>query len=182
MFSKAQEVGWIVDFKVKEGGTIVNHLQFADNTIVFFDVNRDQVNYLRYILLCFGLMLGLRINFAKSSLFGISLQENLNTFASMLGCKQASWLTSYLGLLLDEKSFGKAKWEKLIEKCSNRLAYWKRKLLSKSGKLTLIKSVLSSFPIYLFLLFLAPCSITNKLDSIIRNFLWNKRGIRRITI
>lgn len=89
MFSKAQEAGWITRFSVTVGGTVVNHLQFADDTIVFLEAKREQVNYLRYILLCFELMSGLKINFSKSSLFGIALVEDIDRFASMLGCKKA---------------------------------------------------------------------------------------------
>lgn len=82
---------------MKGSGTTVNHLQIADDTIVFLDAKRDRVNYLRYILLCFELMSGLKINFSKSSIFGIALQEDLEILAKMFGCKNSSWPTNYLG-------------------------------------------------------------------------------------
>lgn len=148
MFSKAQELGWITGFSAAKNGTLVNHLQFADDTIVFLDAKRDQVNYLRYILLCFKLMSGLKINFSKSSLFRIAIVDDLDMFASMLGYKVASWPTSYLGLPLGDKSRSKSKWDQIIEKCASRLAPWRGKFLSRGGKLTLIQSVLLSLPLY----------------------------------
>lgn len=92
----------------------------------------------------------------------------------MLGCKKISWPTSCLGLPLGERSLSKTKWDKIVEKCSSRLAPWKKKLLSKSGKLTLIWSFIQSLPLYFFSVLLAPYSVSRKLDKIVRDFLWHK--------
>ena len=46
----------------------------------------------------------------------------------------------------------------------------------KGGRLTLIKSVLSSIPTYFLSLFPLPSSVANKLEAIERNFLWGSFG------
>jgi hypothetical protein len=48
----------------------------------------------------------------------------------------------------------------------------KRCLLSKEGRLTLIKSTLSNIPTYLLSLFPIPSSLANRLERLQRNFLW----------
>ena len=47
-----------------------------------------------------------------------------------------------------------------------RLAGWKKIYLSKGGRLTLIKSTISSLPTYFLSLFPLPVSIANKLEKI----------------
>lgn len=50
---------------------------------------------------------------------------------------------------------------------------WKGQYLSKRGKLTLIKSVLSNLPAYLMFLFRAPSSVLHHINSLRRAFFWN---------
>ena len=49
---------------------------------------------------------------------------------------------------------------------------WGGQWLTIVGKLTLVKSVLSSLPIYQDSFLLAPKMITEQLVKLIRNFLW----------
>jgi hypothetical protein len=44
----------------------VTHLQYADDTVIFFDIEDEYVANLKFILYCFEEMLGLKINFHKS--------------------------------------------------------------------------------------------------------------------
>lgn len=53
MFSKASCAGKVGGFSVKNGGTTISHLQFADDTLVFLDADLEQVRFLKYILLSF---------------------------------------------------------------------------------------------------------------------------------
>ena len=49
---------------------------------------------------------------------------------------------------------------------------WKRAFLSKGGRLTLIRAVLSSLPIYFLSLFKMPQGIVNNIEKLMRDFLW----------
>ena len=57
-----------------------------------------------------------------------------------------------------------------------RLAGWKHLYLSKGGRVTLIKSTLSSLPTYLFSLFPMPANVVNHLEKLQRDFLWGGLG------
>ena len=48
--------------------------------------------------------------------------------------------------------------------------------LSKEGRVTLIKSTLSSLPTYFLSLFPIPMSVASRIDNIQRNFLWGGMG------
>lgn len=52
------------------------------------------------------------------------------------------------------------------------LVGWKRKLLSKRGRLTLIKSTMVNFPIYYLSTTTIHVNVAKKLETIQCNFLW----------
>ena len=53
-----------------------------------------------------------------------------------------------------------------------KLFGWKRLYLSKGGKLMLLKSTLSSLPMYFLSFFTIPKFVAARLESIQKNFLW----------
>ncbi|GJW23431.1 RNA-directed DNA polymerase, eukaryota, reverse transcriptase zinc-binding domain protein [Tanacetum coccineum] len=61
-------------------------------------------------------------------------------------------------------------WDEIIGKVSNRLSKWKIKTLSVGGRLTLIKSVLTSLPLYHMSLYKAPLGVLRDLESLRRKF------------
>jgi hypothetical protein len=63
-------------------------------------------------------------------------------------------------------------WNPIIEKMERWLAGWKRLYLSTGGRLTLLKSTLSSLPTFYLSLFTIPCSVAKRIEQIQRKFLW----------
>jgi hypothetical protein len=64
----------------------------------------------------------------------------------------------------------------LIDKIGARLAGWKGKLLSKAGRETLVKTVISSQPIYHLTVFPLQKWVIQRIDRIQRSFLWKGDG------
>lgn len=60
-----------------------------------------------------------------------------------------------------------------------RLVGWKKQLLSKAGRLTLVKSTLSSLPTFYMSIFVLPASVRNRLERMEREFLWEGQGEER---
>ena len=58
-----------------------------------------------------------------------------------------------------------------MEKFERRLVGWKKLYLSKGGRLSLIKSFLSSLLTYFLSLFTIPTSMANKIEKLRRDFL-----------
>ena len=59
-----------------------------------------------------------------------------------------------------------------MEKIERKLAGWKKMYLSKGGRLTLLKSTLSSLLTFFLSLFTIPTHVANKIERLQRNFLW----------
>ena len=60
----------------------------------------------------------------------------------------------------------------ILENFDQRLAGWKKLYLSKGGRLTLLKSTLSSLPTYYLSLFTILTSVANRIEKMQWNFLW----------
>ncbi|KAF4358064.1 hypothetical protein G4B88_021813 [Cannabis sativa] len=78
----------------------------------------------------------------------------------------------FLGSPLLFKSNRSSDFDYIIEKISSRLEGWRANLLSQAARMTLIKSVLASVPIYTMSVFLLPRKITNRIDASLRRFWW----------
>ncbi|CAN1122805.1 Putative ribonuclease H protein At1g65750 [Linum perenne] len=64
---------------------------------------------------------------------------------------------------------------------NNRLAGWKAENLSLAGRVTLATSVLNSLPCFIMQTAFLPVSLCDKIDRIIRNFIWGTEGgVRRV--
>jgi hypothetical protein len=155
---------------------VVNHLLFADDTLIFYGAQEEQIRHLRCIFLCFEAASGLRINVGKSEVVPIGVVKDVDRLAHLLGCQVASLPLTYLGLPLDASYKSVSIWNGVIEKMERRLAGWKRMYLSKGGRLTLLKSTLSNLPTYLLLLFSIPVRVANRLVKIQKAFLWGGIG------
>ncbi|RVW36589.1 hypothetical protein CK203_072861 [Vitis vinifera] len=80
----------------------------------------------------------------------------------------------YLGLPLGVAFKSSWVWDVVEKRFQKRLALWKRRYLSKEGRLTLAKSTLSSLPIYFMSLFIIPRKVSLRLEKIQRDFLWGE--------
>ena len=61
-------------------------------------------------------------------------------------------------------------WNGIVERFKNKLSDWKARSISCGGRLTLVKSVLGSLPLYYFSTFRVPVAVLKKLESITQKF------------
>ena len=103
---------------------------------------------------------------AKSELVPVGDVLNMDELVAILGCRQSSLPMTYLGLPLGAKFKDRAIWNPILEKMERRLASWKRLYLSKGGKVTLLKSTLSTLLTYDLSLFPILVDVANRIENL----------------
>ena len=144
----------------------ISHLLFADDTLIFCKDSMDQLSFLGWTLAWFEALSGLRINLVKSVIIPVGNVEFGDQLAAALGCHLGSLPSDYLGLPLGSKFNSSAVCDKVEERFRKCLAIWKRQHISKGGRLTLIKSILSSLPTYFLSLLCIPKGVSLRLEKI----------------
>ncbi|XP_071714226.1 uncharacterized protein [Rutidosis leptorrhynchoides] len=128
---------------------LISHLQYADDTIFFGEWSILNLRNLFKLLKCFELSSGLKVNYLKSTLYGVGIEEaEINKMASLFGCKSSSFPFTYLGLPVGGKMNKLESWNPVLDKFSKILSDWKARTVSYGGCLTLVKSVLNSLPLF----------------------------------
>ncbi|KAJ4827119.1 hypothetical protein Tsubulata_002464 [Turnera subulata] len=85
----------------------------------------------------------------------------------------------YLGLPLGANMRLAKSWDPVIQKFHSRLHSWKGRFLSFAGRLELLKSVLSSLPLFYLSMFTIPVLVAKKLVRIQRTCLWGGTTITK---
>nr|GEX00545.1 RNA-directed DNA polymerase, eukaryota, reverse transcriptase zinc-binding domain protein [Tanacetum cinerariifolium] len=86
---------------------------------------------------------------SKSKIMGAHVEGRMvKHAASKLGCLTLNTPFYYLGSKVGGSMSRVQAWKEVIEKVKSRLSKWKMKALSIGGRLTLLKSVLGSIPIF----------------------------------
>ncbi|GJS17399.1 hypothetical protein Tco_0411871 [Tanacetum coccineum] len=90
--------------------------------------------------------------------------------ARWMSCGLGELPLTYLGLPIGVCMRRTCAWNPVVEKLKKRLADWKAKTMSFVERLTLVKAVLGSLPLYYFSMFHVPSSVIKNLESIRRDF------------
>ncbi|XP_017239669.1 uncharacterized protein LOC108212453 [Daucus carota subsp. sativus] len=178
MLSKAERVGLFQGVNLGNNGDTVSHLQYADDTVLFIRDDTESIKGIKRVLIAFELLSGLKINFAKSKLYGHnSSREDLQSWAEEIGCQIGFDSFNYLGLDLARSPYNIQFWDPLVSRVRNKLSEWKSKAISLAGKVVLLQAVLDSLPIYWFNMFLIPRAVENNLEKIRRSFFWGSKEV-----
>jgi Reverse transcriptase (RNA-dependent DNA polymerase) len=145
----------------------IMHLQYADDTLLFLKADPHKVERLKWALLIFENISGLKINLSKSELVPLNLDPAQGQYlTSLLNCSLGKLPIKYLGVNLHWKKPSKSDWQLLIDKIHKKLSQWKDKHLSLGGRLVLLNSVLSSIPLYYISLFKISAWVLSRIDQI----------------
>ncbi|GJT12599.1 RNA-directed DNA polymerase, eukaryota [Tanacetum coccineum] len=151
----------------------LSHLFYADDAVFIGKWDRANILTIVRMLKCFFLFgvfqnqYSLRVN---SWALESSKEGSASAAANIIGCSTFSTPFSYLGVKVGMSPSRRKAWDEIIGKVSNRLSKWKIKTLSIGGRLTLIKSVLTSLPLYHMSLYKAPLGVLRDLESLRRKF------------
>ncbi|GJT52534.1 RNA-directed DNA polymerase, eukaryota [Tanacetum coccineum] len=181
-FNSAVEAGIFTGLRIDDALTI-SHLFYADDAIFIGEWSKENLKGILNILNCFSLLSGMSINLKKSHILGLGIRGSIvSEAAASLGCSVMKTPFNYLGIMVGGNMSLVKSWDETVHKLTKRLSKWKLKTLSIGGRLTLLKSVLGSTPIYNMSIFKVPKTVLNKMENLRRNFFNGiQEGDRKIT-
>lgn len=124
ILQKGSELHLWEGIPTRPNGISVSHLQYADDTIIFCPPDIDYLCNLKKSLIAFHIVSGLGVNFHKSALYGINVDNSwLSQAARCLLCRTGSLPFTYLGLPIGGNLSRMATWDPIIRKMQNNLPH-----------------------------------------------------------
>jgi hypothetical protein len=148
---------------------------YADDAALFLNPAKEEVKIVFELLEFFGKTSGLRINLNKCTIFPIGCENLYPGFLEHLDCSIGSLPCTYLGLPLSFRKPRRVDCQLFLDKVASKLKPWKGKLMSRTGRLALINSVLTATMTYFLTVFDPPKWLIKKTDKIRQNFLGAER-------
>lgn len=105
-----------------------------------------------------------------------SQQCRRDIIASVTNFREGNFPFTYLGAPISYRKIKSSQFDFLIHKISKKTAGWKGRLLSSGGKLTLIKSVLSSIPIHTLAVLKPSEGVLKSIEKSFAIFFWGETG------
>jgi hypothetical protein len=149
-------------------------LQYADDTLIVLQGEVAAAQELKSILHRFSEATGLKINFSKSTMVPIHMEQQLiQQCTDILGCSLQTFPQNYLGLPLSAYKLPQAAFATYVDKTDRFLSSWQASVLNNMGRVVLINSVLDSQLVYIMSATQIPPEIIKQIDRRRRAFLWS---------
>ena len=162
-----------IKYHAKCSAMKLTHLSFADDLLIFIDGSLNSVQQVLQVLKEFELRSGLVVSFQKTSFFSSGLsEEEVDTIHASTRMQKGSLPFRYLGVPLNSKKLSLVNCQPLLQQIKAKFSSWSVKTLSYSGRLLLIKTVISGITTFWCSAFLLPKACINKINSMCSFFLW----------
>lgn len=159
-------------FSIGKNKEAFSHLFFIDDIILFRETNDCTLNTVVKTLESFRILSGLECNPLKCKiLFSNNTSKGtILKFSFSHNIDATNDLGTYLGFLLSSTKPNLDKLKLVLEKVRHSISSWNSNYISKAGKITLINSIISTFPNYTWSSIFLPSSLHQALDKIIAKF------------
>jgi hypothetical protein len=98
----------------------------ADDTLLFLENDLEKASNMKWLLVCFEQMSAMKINYDKSDLLTIGMDEDsTNAFAKILCCKISEFPIKYLGVPLHYSKLRRTDLQPVIDKIIKMIAGWR---------------------------------------------------------
>jgi hypothetical protein len=183
LLHKAEEEGKITGLPIARGGTKINHLFFADDSLLFCRATIAEWAHIQEILEKYKKASGQKLNREKTSLFFSrnTKEETKNFIISVAGVSATNRYEKYLGL---PNLIGRSRvsaFNGIKGRIWDKIQGWKENFLSQAGKEVLLKVVVQAIPTYTMSVFQLPKTLCKDINAMMAKFWWgHKQNDKRI--
>jgi len=176
MLQRTEENGKIEGISVCRGAPRINHLFFADDSLILMRACSGNAQELGRILQVYEKASGQMVNRDKSAVLFSPNTSSIDKaeVRQAPNIVQEAKNEKYLGLLVSIGKSRKKAFEYIKKKVWVRIQGWQEKLLSKAGKEILIKAVAQAIPTYAMSCFELTKGLCDELNSMIGRWWWSQ--------
>jgi hypothetical protein len=158
---------------------VITHQQYVGDTLILIQNSDEDIAYLKFLLMCFEDMSGLKINYHKSKVIvmGQSRSFQLRT-ADKLNCKLGAFPFISLGLPISDRKLSLLQLIFLVRKLEGKVEPWLGRLLSSGERLILSNVCLDNLPMFDMGLFLLHDGNHARFDTHRSKFYWEGLGLQ----
>lgn len=141
--------GLIYGCKIARTASVITHLFLADDSYLFFRVNREECSFIKEGLKAYEKASGQKVNFHMSSVkFSPNIPKEVKgLFNSLLAIPLANQIKTYLGLPAIMGRNKTSIFSFVKDWVRRRINGWHTKFLFRAGKEVLIKTVAQALPL-----------------------------------
>jgi hypothetical protein len=150
----------------------ISHLLFADDSLLFFEANKEQATIVKGILQKYESCTGQLLSPSKCSiLLGNNVrEEDGKDTLSILQIEKAEFEEKYLGLPVPEGRLKNGQFQPSKDTLHKYMNDWCEKYMSSGAKEALIKSVIQAIPAYAMSVFKFSAGLCEEFAQITRDF------------
>jgi hypothetical protein len=174
LLNRAEVEGILPGIRICQAAPSINHLLFADDSLVLMKASRESAKSLQHILHLYECCSGQTINFDKSSvMFSANTREWCKRgVLEELHIRAEARTEKYLGLPV---YVGRSKTQifaYLKERIWKKIQGWKERFLSRMGKDILIKACAQAIPTFAMSCFDLTKTLCDEMSTMICRFWW----------
>jgi hypothetical protein len=157
---------------------VILALQYTDDTLLFSSSDTRNLRNLKIVLKLFERVSGMKINLNKSEFIPLNLEDGqIHDIAHVLCCPIGALPFRYIGVPIHFENLKREDLQPVLDKLIKKVVGWRDRLLAYSSRLELIRSCLSSIPIYLLSFMKFPKWAIKLLESQMAHCLWNSNSV-----
>jgi hypothetical protein len=174
MLNRAEIEGSLQGVRICNGAPSINHLLFADDSLVLIKATKDSARTLQNILQLYEVCSGQTINFDKSSvMFSRNTSHGRRQEVLVeLNIRAEARTEKYLGLPVYVGRSKTKTFAYLKDRVWKKIQGWMERMLSKAGKDILIKACAQAIPTFAMSCFDLTRTLCDQISAMICRFWW----------